>query len=478
MCIICRPVCVAVYYVWMWAYHVSVCDVRVGCNTRTCTPQLEQYRVKGLVELAPQSGPQPSPLARPPPGPVHPVLPSAAVFAAVPPPHKKRKRNNNLLIVTKPKSAETTVPAPAQNTTNRSQHSNNPKPFTTAQEKLRHIINTGDAWAWKLNSCHLDTFCLLELVALSWLEFHYALDSRDSLTTNAKLLHTLLLAADTDSTERDNFWKNNLSHDSPYGSTEDVLSHVEWLTRVARTSRRGGARRSNAEINTIRDRYVTYLMSVDCTGTCELLPSLCSDPYLNVGTGWFGTPESFRNSEHIPYKDMQDAINRTLLQQSRDATQCPYTNDPFCHHINRLDPSVMHLPRILVVGTPEGTTLTYDENLSIGGVEYRLVGVAFRRPPFNLDNGTKTVGHYACNFRLPDPVAKWYGYNDLGHHNNSKNPRVFGVSSPRDSPVFGASPRAFYYVRVSPTSDDETDMTAASGKYPIATAKMHRVQIL
>lgn len=322
-----------------------------------------------------------------------------------------------------------------------------------AYERLKAVIRKGEAWAWRSNSCHLDTFMMQEMVAYSFCPTRFTTSDK----TDRERRVVEFLQAPIASRTRDNFWKNVMVEGHvPFGATADVIAHVEWVGFVSMVRRMGT--RPPSETSLIGERCTTFLrVKGECTNGCAAQTSHTKHPCILLPAGWYASEDP--TTPMVMYQNLQDAVLRYFAHPSHSQMQC----DHGCQGrvTQQIDASTLQLPNLLVLGTgASDTILPFTSELTIGVAKYTLISVAFRT--------SAGIGHYACNFRLPDSDGVWYTYNDA-----VGGGRVAVVSAHDTPPMPGGQPRAWYYLRTDSREFNDVDLSLYCSAY-VAQRRYHR----
>ena len=339
-------------------------------------------------------------------------------------------------------------------------------------------VENGSCWRYESNSCHIDTWLMVEL------SFFSTLTSETNLLTDDIVLQSETLTK---------LFKVLLGVGS---NDQDVFKMAYWAMEIEVYE--GGS--SNARLNFRKQvdymRHPSYFTSrlndhcnLDLAGTTIGHAPQCNNPNhvpkpmtkkagtglgMNVRENWYSLPDAWNRTQDIDkkwhiskihfhaHKSMQDVMGTLLGRTDGETTECSecFKNTGGSYQITwHKDPSLSLLPLSLEFELDPSLKVHAEELLTIGGIEYRLLAVVF-------GDGN----HFKCNVNLGN---KWYHYDCTGILTRSLlNPSdsvpvplimPFGdryMEPPR--PVGDYKPIAYRYLRKNATTLDPTPMTDVS----------------
>jgi hypothetical protein len=321
-------------------------------------------------------------------------------------------------------------------------------------------------WKFDRNSCHIDTFLLMELTAYTYREDSFVSNTQIVTANEAILVQCLkdCLAAQTATeldTIRTSFWKVNMSHIN-FGDVGDFVEHCEWVCK-GNSSRKRKATAPSEYASSSRERLTADRMVV-YSKTATSCTKGCPDPpidqycvsYLNLPSFWCSSEDY--NATPIKIKNLEEAVMRKLIQPDQTAITCQQRK---CFQSGSAagkckeakDITSMNLPSLLVLAAEEQAYLEDAENLKIGHAEYVLVGKAWRKEG---NVGT----HYGCSIKPRDGL--WIAYDDIVANENMLK---YDYSFTKSPWATTGKPRAWYYIRVDKRNDNIVDMTAWAEVY-------------
>ena len=262
-------------------------------------------------------------------------------------------------------------------------------------------------YLWNENSCHIDAWLVMELVALGN-PFGGRCADIGNLVKHSKGLKQLLrvlVAAGTDAQDelRDTLHRMHAEHSygAPYGHVDDAMIHIRILHIQDRHVQ---AHRD--------DRVVQFGVTYTCTKCgrtkkkSELSPMLYLDadyvPWDDQQKVHGPNGDSYitdaERTAPIRIKTIAESVDRSLNQPCMSQCKLCVTNT-YRRTVNT--PSVC-LPRLLILNKIPGVgrhNFVWTPQLNVGKIPYMLVGVL-----------AKSSNHWLTVF-LKDNT--WYVYNDL-----------------------------------------------------------------
>ena len=270
------------------------------------------------------------------------------------------------------------------------------------------LLTYRDPWTWMANSCHLDTWLMVEL---AWY---------DTLAGRRHLFDGLVLS----STRLYSLFKVLLAVGS--GEQND-LRHAYWAMEIE--AWRGPALRGSFGKNADYDGHRDLLYSECPAPAISVRVSVsralvCSSPdhedtitqthlrSIHASKVWYSMPSSHTRKQvqvngvlewrmptvdrHI-HTDIPDALATVIARSDSTLTMCKRCNDSVVEATKL--PDQARLPASLALQVAF-TQIPVEEHFSLGGVGYSLISIVF-------GNGT----HFICNVKIR---GYWYHYDDMG----------------------------------------------------------------
>jgi hypothetical protein len=324
---------------------------------------------------------------------------------------------------------------------------------------MDRVVSSRNPWRWMSNSCHLDTWLMVELSFFGRLASFADTPLIDSLLDTSPALSKLfkvLSAAGTDN--------------------QDALKMAYWAmeiesylggTRAARTSfGQFSDYQKHGELMHIHERSNAKL---DITSTYIGMRKTCSNPNHDITTSdlkripqvttedcWFAMPDDWSRTQDAAGRWRTEQVSQvhntglgdvveTLLGRSdgetTNCTTCCQTQPGTCfQESSEKIPKNALLPISLEFNVDPDSSVPVERELCIGGLGYTLLAVVF-------GNGM----HFKCNIVLCDV---WYHYDDLGLviNNSMTNHFLVRITAPSTfltpPPLeLGFKPIVYRYIR-------------------------------
>ena len=273
------------------------------------------------------------------------------------------------------------------------------------------MLCTRKPWKWDRNSCHLDTYLMMELATYStWVSSDERLSDNDiwpdDKHMNALYATLVNVGKEEQNAIRMSLWAQFFSDESPLYEFGSPISHMSTMEMSSSTFR------SRIRTTTIRKCsnpvHEDQSKTVDVTGIIQVVPV------------WFKMPPFFdrrlgddaswqRNQAHmVPFVNTRDMLMGVLARSDekiRVCLTCKGSNSGMHFYKvrkkpeqNTLMPPVLHFD--LSAGFNLGREVEPELQFCLGGHVYDLVCVVFY-----------SGSHYNCRVKLNNT---WYDYDDMG----------------------------------------------------------------
>ena len=348
-----------------------------------------------------------------------------------------------------------------------------------AREMLQtvdRVISGHNPWSWMSNSCHIDTWLMVELSFFGCLA-----SSTDTLFTDSRVQSSPALTK---------LFKVLTAGGKP---NQDQLKMGYWAMEIEEYV--GGTRNSrntfkqvstyqtHSELLHSQTRHETNL---DMASTYVGMAPICTNPdhidqrgirkrvqQVTAEDTWYSMPDDWTRTKddmgrwstnqchQIHHSDLADVLETLLGRADGETTNCKvcaekYPGTEFQEFRERL-PQFSLLPLSMEFNVDPGSTIVAEPTMDIGGLKYTLLAVVF-------GNGV----HFKCNILLRQ---WWYHYDDMGIDvetpNNSQVPspprlvRMTTQTTPMTPPppVAGFKRISYRYIRENTTTVDPIEMT-------------------
>jgi hypothetical protein len=324
---------------------------------------------------------------------------------------------------------------------------------------MARVVSARQPWKWMNNSCHLDTWLMVELSFFGQLANSEHTPLVDSVLDKSPALTKLFKVLNAAGT-------NN----------QDDLKMAYWAMEIE--SYLGGTRAARTSFGQFSD-YQKHgeLMHIhergdakfDITSTYIAIQKSCSNPNHDTTTShlkrttqvttedcWFAMPDDWSRTKDTAGRWRTEQVSQvhntglgdvveTLLGRSdgetTNCTICCKAHPGTCYQeSSEKIPANALLPISLEFNVDPDSRVPVERELCIGGLGYTLLAVVF-------GNGM----HFKCNIVLYD---QWYHYDDLGLviKNSLTNHFLVRISAPSSfltppPPMMGFKPIVYRYMR-------------------------------
>ena len=299
------------------------------------------------------------------------------------------------------------------------------------QEVMDRVLGLRAPWAWCANSCHMDTWLMVELAFWCAVagdeDFGHRMTDEFILGQPAlsRLFRVLLRAGLPDQdTVKMAYWVREIDFHSiahnTFGRFLDYSCHQDYLHGVLK----GKGRR--VAPGGLDIAGVTTVVKPQCSNPHHRTPIPCKETtgdLVYVRSSWFNLPDQLArtmdengrwhcdrvHAEH--HKDLSDVLQSQVSRTDGETTACPACSaDGAIGNVltHRKVPERALFPLSLSFDVDPRQKMDAEWVLVIGGLLYDLVGVVF-------GNGT----HFKCNVTL---AGSWYQYDGIGMPNFSGPP--------------------------------------------------------
>jgi hypothetical protein len=331
-------------------------------------------------------------------------------------------------------------------------------------ESVDRVISGRNPWSWMVNSCHLDTWLMVELSFFGRLASSNVTPLTDQVALSSTALMKLFkVLISVGHTTQDNmkmaYWAMEIE-DYQGGSRQarktfklptDYQKHGEFLQIQDR-------RTANMNITTLSLGMKATCTNPDHTIARSVLKRV---PHIPVEDYWYTLPDDWTRTKgsdgrwktdqchQVRHADLEDVVETLLGRSDGETSNCPTcskTHPGTSYQISwEKYPSLSMLPLCLEYTVDPDSNVPVSEKLNIGGLEYTLLAIVF-------GDG----GHFKCNVLLRD---NWYHYDDLGFAisvpktgNNPSPPRLVRINHPdtfstTPPPTGGFKPISYRYIR-------------------------------
>ena len=283
--------------------------------------------------------------------------------------------------------------------------------FPTALAKVvDQLIVNRNPWSWTANSCHLDSWLMVELSVYDTLARRSSFG--DLLVMTSKRLQRLFkvllgVGADGQNTLRDSYWAMEIEEwggpvaRSTFGRNDDYDIHRERLYA------------STAEGKLDRMNRLTVTRSVSCSSP-EHEDALVTAHMrsLQCPNAWYSMPANSERTVHMTEDNKPEwkmpKVKEHLLTGPADQLASVAARSDSQHvpckckkgfAVTRKLTEGVRMPVSLAFQV-HGSDMPIPPSFTFGGLAYQLLGVVF---------GNKK--HFICNVKLK---GSWYRYDDLG----------------------------------------------------------------
>jgi hypothetical protein len=287
------------------------------------------------------------------------------------------------------------------------------------QETLDRVVSMRNPWAWMFNSCHLDTWLMVELAFFGKLATSWVTPLTDDMVQSSPPLTKLFKVLFAAGSENQDKMKMG------YWAME-IEEYMQGTRKARGGFKQFSTYQSPAQLLHTRSRSDP---SVDLVSTYVGMEPICSNPdhidqigirkrvcSINAEDAWYSMPDDWTRTKdstgrwttnqchQFKHRSFSDVVETLLGRSDGETKNCGIcaTNHPgtaFQEHQQRL-PQFAKLPLSLEFNVDAGTEIEADLHLEIGGLHYTLLAVVF-------GDGA----HFKCNVCLR---GLWYHYDDLG----------------------------------------------------------------
>lgn len=289
---------------------------------------------------------------------------------------------------------------------------------------VSRLVSSRDPWKWSKNSCHLDTFLMVELATYSmWCTCDETLSDEDiwpSLTQSEwmqRLMAVLLnVGTANQNALRDKYRayesaeRTSSSGAGPGMTSFDSVDNHEIILHDAEPTR----------------TTVKLPLDVVCTHGSHAASHACRNrDVVKVAHMWFSLPDKWVPTKsqngrwavdaagRIPHTSMADALTTFVVRSDarlKACTECQDAGRGIQFRTEKKRPQKCLLPPVLVFDMSSiyntDKEINPEETLVFGGHTYALVSIVF---------GGKD--HFNCRVRLQE---KWFDYDDMAGIKSSR----------------------------------------------------------
>ena len=291
-------------------------------------------------------------------------------------------------------------------------------------KSVDRVISFRKPWAWLSNSCHLDSWLMVELSFFDYLvrkpgvEEGMVTDDMVVKSPALKKLFKVLLAAGLEAAEEQEslkmgYWGMEIEEylggtqqaRRNFGAFSDYSKHGELFADALR-------RENNLDL---RQTHIGLQPECNNPEHINIQAIYRKRTEIRAADYWFSLPDDwvrkkdsdgrwhFPESNRTPHAGIGDVMGTEMGRSEGETTECQKcaTDLRKSHQITwKKVPAMSKLPLALEINIDPDQVVRPEESFTIGGTEYKLLSIVFA-------DGK----HFKCNIVL---AGKWYHYDDLG----------------------------------------------------------------